>query len=86
MGEDYASDVSSVRDGTHWCIYCNIKTLNTLWLTLNERHWRQSEAIPDVYGHKRLLEKERLASLSMLYQHRIMYFNFLDCPLDLVVR
>jgi hypothetical protein len=67
MGEDYPSDVSSVRDGEHWCIYSNNVTLkrlllNTLWLRLNERHWRQSDAIPDgpfkdVYGHKRLLEK-----------------------------
>jgi ribosomal protein L39E len=56
-----------------------IKTLNTLLRGLKERHWRQSDAIPggpfkDVRGHKRLLEKERLASasLSMHYQHRAL--------------
>jgi hypothetical protein len=41
------------------------------------RHWRQSDAIPvgpfkDVRGHKRLLEKERLASLSMHHQNRAL--------------
>jgi hypothetical protein len=44
---------------------------------LKERHWRQSDAIPggpfkDVRGHKRLLEKEGLASLSMHHQHRAL--------------
>jgi hypothetical protein len=65
------------HDGAHWSICCNIKTLNTLLRGLKERHWRQSDAIPggpfkDVRGHKRLLEKERLASLSMHYQHRAL--------------
>jgi hypothetical protein len=57
----------------------NIKYINTLLPGLKERHWCQCDAIPDgsfkdVYGHKRLLKKERLASLSMPYQHRAPSF------------
>jgi hypothetical protein len=68
--------------GAHWSICCNIKTLNTLLRGLKERHWCQSDAVPggpfrDVRGHKRLLEKERLASLSITNIGRFpsSYFN-----------